>query len=354
MEQTGTTIVEYSQTEAALAELRARIGGAQYDVLTTEGMDHAKRDRRELVTLRTSLEKKRVEIKAPALAHCQRIDSEAKRITAEIVKIEQPIDEIIKAEEKRKADIKAEAERKEQERIDTIMERINRIKGAPEKAMLMTSTGLLEAIAVFKELVIGPEYAEFQERVIKIKDGTIVELERILAEKVEAERIAEEQRLEQERIEAEAQEKRRLEDEEREHQRIANEAEAQRLRIEREKIDQENKQRELEFLERERIQREKDEEIRKEQERIKNENLALERQKFEAAERERIAMEEEERKAAAPVAEVCEDIILRNCGAVGWLGIYGEYRTGKHFTTATLALNQVLKYINETATKEVV
>lgn len=38
---------------------------------------------------------------------------------------------------------------------------------------------------------------------------------------------------------------------------------------------------------------------------------------------------------------------LRNCGAVGWLGIltdeYGEevYRTGTHYATATLALSKV-------------
>jgi len=354
MEQTESKIVEYSPTEAALAELRARIGGATYVVITAEGMEHAKRDRRELTTLRTSLEKKRVEIKAPALAHCQKIDTEAKRITAAIIELEKPIDDLIKAEERRKEEIRAEAARKEQERIDAIMDRINKIKNSPEKALTMTAEALADAVSIFKSIEIGPEYAEFQERVIKIKDGVLVELEKILADKIETERIAEEERIERERLEAEAQEKRRLEDIERERQRLANEAEAERLRIERENNDAIRKEQERIFLEREREQKEKDLEIQKEQQRIMDEKLALERQKLEADERERLTKEQAERKAAEPVAEPekFEDIILRNCGAVGWLGIYGDYRTGKHFATATLALNQVLKFMNDSVNKK--
>ena len=97
-----TAITEYSTTTAALATLNERLKGIVYDVTTTKGMDSAKKDRRELVVLRTSLEAKRKEIKAPALAHCKLIDDEAKRITGELLALETPINQQIKEEEARK------------------------------------------------------------------------------------------------------------------------------------------------------------------------------------------------------------------------------------------------------------
>lgn len=84
-----TGIQEYSQTEAALAELRERIGKSQYDVSVPASMELARKDRRELVSLRTGLEAKRKEIKAPALEHCRLIDAEAARITTELRKLEE-------------------------------------------------------------------------------------------------------------------------------------------------------------------------------------------------------------------------------------------------------------------------
>jgi uncharacterized protein (DUF924 family) len=47
------------------------------------------------------------------------------------------------------------------------------------------------------------------------------------------------------------------------------------------------------------------------------------------------------------------DIVLRHCGAVGWLGIlvdeFGNevYRTGKHYSTDALALWQVKKHMED-------
>lgn len=122
IEQPG--IVEYSKTEAALADLRERMANVEYDVTTVKGMDIAKKDRAEVRGLRTGLEAMRKQIKAPALAHCQLIDAEAKRITAELLKLEEPIDAQIKARE-----LALEAERQarelaERQRITAIHERI--------------------------------------------------------------------------------------------------------------------------------------------------------------------------------------------------------------------------------------
>lgn len=83
-------IAEYNQTAAALAELRTRYV-RPYDVSTTAGMTEAKAARAEIRGYRVALEKTRVEIKAPALERTRLIDAEAKRITAELLAIEEPI-----------------------------------------------------------------------------------------------------------------------------------------------------------------------------------------------------------------------------------------------------------------------
>lgn len=81
-ENTNTGIAEYSHTDAALATLTERYAGVVYDVTTKLGMIDAVRARREIREIRVALERKRTEIKQPALRRCQQIDSEARRITA--------------------------------------------------------------------------------------------------------------------------------------------------------------------------------------------------------------------------------------------------------------------------------
>ena len=97
-----TEIAEYSVTTAALAELRQRFGNVAFDLTTTKGDKEARAARLELVRLRTSLEAKRKELKAPALERSRLIDAEAKRITAAIDELEAPIDEQITAVERQR------------------------------------------------------------------------------------------------------------------------------------------------------------------------------------------------------------------------------------------------------------
>ena len=211
-ETKASAIAEYSATEAALSKLRERLKDVRYDVATTIGMDTAKKDRRELVTLRTSLETKRKEIKAPALERCRLIDEEAKRITSELVKLEQPIDAQIKAEEDRKVATKAEKERIEKERIEGIQARITRIRNLPLGAVGKDAMALEIYIAQIEAAQIGVEFAEFAEEataakvevVATLKDTlkTVQEQEQEVA-RIKAEQEAEAARLEELRIEQE-------------------------------------------------------------------------------------------------------------------------------------------------------
>ena len=68
-------IQEYSQTDAALAVLGGKYAGVTYAVETTAGMRDAVAARAEVRGYRVALEKRRVEIKAPALERCRLIDT---------------------------------------------------------------------------------------------------------------------------------------------------------------------------------------------------------------------------------------------------------------------------------------
>jgi hypothetical protein len=118
-----TRLINYAPTDAALAEMKARLVATKFDCRTPAGYDAARRGIAECRTLRVAVEKKRVELKADALAWGKKVDTEAKRITAELESIEEPlqaakdaIDNEKKriaqeAEEKRLAAIRAEEER---------------------------------------------------------------------------------------------------------------------------------------------------------------------------------------------------------------------------------------------------
>lgn len=123
-----SNITLYSEAQAALEEFRSRFVGRVYDVTTTDGMKDAKAARREVREARTSLEKKRQELKAPLLEKERALDGQAKQLTAALLEIEQPIDELIKDEEARVARAKAEEARKERLRVEAIQERIRALE----------------------------------------------------------------------------------------------------------------------------------------------------------------------------------------------------------------------------------
>jgi hypothetical protein len=120
-------IQEYNETAAALAVLREKYCTV-FDVQTVKGMADAREARADVRSYRIGLEKLRVEIKAPALERARLIDAEAKRITGELLAIEEPIDQQIKNEETRKAEERAAKERAEQNRVAAIQSRIAAIR----------------------------------------------------------------------------------------------------------------------------------------------------------------------------------------------------------------------------------
>lgn len=195
-----TPIAEYSETAAALADLRARHAGVVYDVTVPKEMRAAKEARAELRTLRTGLEKKRVEIKAPALERCRLIDAEAKRITAELVALEEPIDVQIKAEEARAESerlAKLEAERL---RVEAIQQKIQAIRDVPAGLVGKPSVVIAGQLAKLRETVL--DEAELAEHYVTATDAlaaAVARVQELLVAQHEAE--AEQKRVAAEREE---------------------------------------------------------------------------------------------------------------------------------------------------------
>jgi len=247
-----SAITEYSKTEAALSELSHRYKGVIFDLTTKEGMQTTIKGRAEIRGFRVDLEKTRVKIKAPALEKCQLIDSEARRITAELLAIEEPIDAQIKLEEKRKEDERTASERAEQARIEA------------EQA----------AIKLAEEQRIADERAALQKmrEELEMKQRAQDELDRIARAKIE-----EEQRAARLKIEEEERSARMIREDSDRKARLAREAEEAKAR---------------------KLRDEEEARLKAERDKIEAERRAVEEQKRKAREAEEAKAREEQRKAA--------------------------------------------------------
>lgn len=196
-------ITEYQQTAAAIALLRDKHAGP-FDTTTKEGMALAKEARAEVRGFRTSVEKLRAELKAPLLERGKQIDAEAKRITAELIAIEDPIDAAIKAEERRKEEEKAAKARAEADRVAQINARLLHIRRVPTSLIGKPVDEIEREIARMNAYEPDPaEFCEFLPEAIAARNEVRAILETML---IERKRAAEDQA----RVQAEREELARL------------------------------------------------------------------------------------------------------------------------------------------------
>jgi colicin import membrane protein len=258
-------IAEYNTTAAALEILRGKYSGP-FDVTTTQGMDAARKARADVKGYRVALEKLRVELKAPALERTRLIDAEAKRITAELLVIEEPIDRAIKVEEQRREEEKAAKARAEAARLAAIAARISRIRNQVGGVANQPATVIGAALAQAQALALAPdEFQEFMPDALAALEETRNALQAALDARIayeaeearlRAEREAEEARLqaareELDRLRAAEAARRAEEDRRAEEARLAREAEEARLQaareaMERQRAELEARQREIE------------------------------------------------------------------------------------------------------------
>lgn len=263
---TRPELAEWRKQDAAIAKM-----ADEYLPLKVNGIDDKKglavvhEARMVVKNTRVAVEKKRVELKADALAYGRAVDAEAKRLTGMLA----PIEAHLEAEE-----------------AAVVRER-ERIKQAAEEARQSKIRKRLEALQ-------SAGYQGDLMAVQTIDDATFdAVLAQATADKAERDRLAETERQKQEaetarlkQLEAEAAEKRRKEEAE--------------LAVERERLDKIRREQEAE-AERLRAEQRKIEEAEAAQRRA----AELEKARQEAAERarveteQRIAREQAEAKAAA-------------------------------------------------------
>lgn len=199
LDTASAEIGEYNPVAAGLAELKRKYGNIAIDVATPKALDEAKRVRAEIREPRYECEKIRKALKAPALAHAKLIDTEAARITAELLALEAPWDEAIKSEESRKEAEKAAREAAERARVMAITERIAGIRQYVE---LVASCRTVERMQALQDKLAETSmegFEEFEDEARQVWQQTSAKVEELLNAKRE-------QEAEQERIRAEQQE----------------------------------------------------------------------------------------------------------------------------------------------------
>lgn len=228
-------LVDYRIQDAAIAEMRERLSGLSAD--TRDGYEQVRQGIGEIRTLRVAVEKRRVELKADALEYGRRVDAEAKRITAMLVEIEEPL----KLEKKR---IDDERERKVREAEEAERRRVE----AELAAQRAAEEARLKAGREAEEARLRVEREAEEERLKAERARIDEERKRLEAERKEAERKAAEAAAEAERQRQELEaERRRLAKEQAEANRREQERlEAERQKIERERAEVERQRREAE------------------------------------------------------------------------------------------------------------
>lgn len=287
---TSIAVIDYNVTDTAIAELRTRFTGLT--VASNKEREIVQKSITEVVKLRTSIEKRRKELKADALEYGRKVDTEAKRVTALLEEIEAPLLQVRDAYDAEQEKIKAEKVRIEKERVDNILANIDAIKILPLQMVGKTLFEINTFIGDKEEEFSADNfnYQEFLGEAVAAKADALAKLEEIAneREKFEVQKAAEEKK----RIEAEEENKRlvaeraKLEEEQKAF--AAKQAEA--ARVENERLTAERKAREEEEHKKRQEELTRQAEENKRLAEIEEKRLEVERKEL-ALERERQAHE---------------------------------------------------------------
>lgn len=211
-ESVTRAVAKFDAVAAGIGALSARYAGVVYPVETTKGMEEAKKARLAIREPRYELERLRKDAKAPILALGKQIDSEAARITAELLKLEDPIDQQIKLEEARKEAERAAKVEAERLRVEGIQHRIQAIRDAVNRAAVADVAGVAQIAQGVEAFAIDDSLAEFSEQAAAAKADTLEKLGAIytaaVAREAEAARLkTEREELAKQRAEQEARDK---------------------------------------------------------------------------------------------------------------------------------------------------
>lgn len=272
-------LVTYGVSPIEIAETKARYAALSAD--TPAGYEEVRLAIAHVRDARVSIEKRRVELKADALAFGRLVDSEAKRITELFLEIEEPLKAKKKAVDDEKERIRAEAAAEKQRALEAEIAAKRAIQEAQERAereaeaqRMAEERAALEA----ERKRLAAVQAELEARQ-KAENDRIEAARQAERERIEAERRAEQARVDAEREKLAAE--RRTEEDRARAERKALEVERKRLadekaaaeKVERDRIEAAER---AEFERRARIVAEQEAREKLERDRIEAVRVAME------------------------------------------------------------------------------
>jgi hypothetical protein len=190
----------FSKTEAALAYLRQQY--STFPALDTEeGYEYVKAGINELVSLRTSLEKERKRIKQPYLDAGSIIDTEAKRITEQLVELETPMKAAKKVIDDREKRLK-------EERLARLAQKIEEIRAHAVFSRDTPSDDIAKLIEAVDSIDTLKDFFELSMEAEKARQDTLEKLNGLYSDRLAFERAEEDRK----KAEAEAAELRKAQD----------------------------------------------------------------------------------------------------------------------------------------------
>lgn len=195
-----TAVAEFDKVAAGLAALKDKYAGIVYEIQHSKGMEAAKSARADIREPRYEIERVRKSAKEPILALGRELDKRAKEITAEILKLEEPIDEQIKNEEQRKEREKQAKIDAEVKRVEILQERVAELRGhsTPIHAGY-DPVRIAEHIAELESIPVDDSFAEYRKQAEDAKAAALARLRDLQA--AATARVAENARIKAEREE---------------------------------------------------------------------------------------------------------------------------------------------------------
>jgi hypothetical protein len=220
-----------------------------FDLRTIKGDEAARKLRRQLVSSRTAIERRRTERnaddRASIAARISQRDEAAAKLVEIVRSLEGPLDEQIRSDEERRAAEKRVRDAAEKARSDALQQRILDISQVAINAVDLTSGEIREKIALVERVAITPDaFEEMLAAAATVKADTLAKLVQLLerAQRNEAEKAeAERNRLELARLQAAERERQaaeKLRQQQEAEERLRHE-EAERQRQEQDRLDRE-------------------------------------------------------------------------------------------------------------------
>ncbi|GAG69766.1 unnamed protein product, partial [marine sediment metagenome] len=195
-------VIEYDITIAAIEEMKQKYSGMK---ITDAASDKAVRAARTfVVSKRTAVEKRRVELNEEANKHRRKVNEKAKEITVLLLPIEEPLQAEVKRVDDEIAAKKAEKDRLEEERKENIRAEIHKIQEMAMPSVLgtMALENLRELSNTLEDYGIDVSfYAEFIGEVEKVLNDSYEAVRDAITARIKLDKEAEERKAEDARLE---------------------------------------------------------------------------------------------------------------------------------------------------------